>query len=324
MKLPEWPYEEAPFHPGEQAAQALHGVRGRLAEVGRRVIRTWMPLQHRGFFPLLPFVALVAVDAQGRPRATLLAGPGPGFVTSPDETTLRVDALPPHDDPVATLLAKDAQVALLGIDLPTRRRNRANGIVTAIDKNGFTFHIRQSFGNCPKYIQVRELLSRAPQARAAQAAPHRSDRLDARSRALVRQADTFFIGTQAASDRASGGADISHRGGQPGFVHVSEDGRTLVWPEFSGNLYFNTLGNLLVQPLASIVVPDFEQGDLLHISGRCEIVWAGAEVEAFPGARQLVRLQVDDALLRPGAWPLRWRLIETSPFLDATGRWDTV
>jgi uncharacterized protein len=322
MKLPEWPHDEEVFHPGEQAAQALHGVRDRLSEVGRRVIRTRMPLQHREFFPLLPFIALTAVDARGRPQATLLAGSGPGFVTSPDDTTLRIDALPLPGDPMQGLLAVGAQVGLLGIELPTRRRNRANGIVTTIDARGFTLHVRQSFGNCPRYIQARQLL---PPVRAGDDSPRparRSDRLDAGSRSLVRMADTFFIATHAAGDRASGGGDISHRGGRPGFIHVGDGGRTLIWPEFAGNLYFNTLGNILVQPFAALVIPDFERGDLLHVSGRCEIEWAGPRVAGFTGAQHLVRMNIEDVLLRPAAWPLRWRLTEPSPLLDGTGRWD--
>src|SRR5205807_418961 len=138
-----------------------------------------------------------AVDTQGRPQATLLAGPGPGFVTSPDETTLRIDTLPPPEDPMARLLAVGSQVGLLGIELPTRRRNRANGVVTAVDADGFTLHVRQSFGNCPKYIQARELMPPVRAASDSPVSPRRSDRLDARSRALARQADTFFIATHA-------------------------------------------------------------------------------------------------------------------------------
>jgi predicted pyridoxine 5'-phosphate oxidase superfamily flavin-nucleotide-binding protein len=320
MKLPEWPYDEEPFHAGEQAAQALCGVRERLAEVGRHVIRTAMPRQHRDFFPQLPFVALAAADATGRPRATLLAGPGPGFVTAPDESTLRIDALPPADDPLAGVLAAGAQVGLLGIELPTRRRNRANGAVTAVDARGFAMRIRQSFGNCPKYIQARELQPRSDPP--GTAAPRRSDRIDAAARALLRGADTFFVATHAAPDRVSGGADLSHRGGRPGFIRVGDDGTTLAWPEFAGNRYFNTLGNLLVEPRAAIVVADFEAGDLLHVSGRCAVDWAGPEVDRFAGARHLVRMSVDDVLLRPRAWPLRWRLIGPSPFLEGTGGWE--
>jgi predicted pyridoxine 5'-phosphate oxidase superfamily flavin-nucleotide-binding protein len=281
-----------------------------------------MPWQHREFFALLPFVALAAVDDQGRPSATLLAASA-GFVTSPDDTTLRINALPASGDPVAQLLAVGSQVGLLGIELPTRRRNRANGVVTAIDANGFTLHVRQSFGNCPKYIQAREVLQSTPTTEGAAVAPMRSDRLVAQSRTMVRGADTFFIATHAAGDRVSGGSDLSHRGGRPGFIRVGDDGRTLTWPELSGNLYFNTLGNILLQPFAALVVPDFERGDLLHVSGRCEIEWSGPRVEAFAGAQHLVQMSVDEVLLRPAAWPLRGRLIERSPFLHGTDRWDS-
>lgn len=322
MKLPEWPYDEGPFHDGERSAQALYGVSERLAEAGRRVIRTVMPQQHRDFFRLLPFIALAAADRAGWPRATLLAGRGPGFVTSPDPATLRIDALPPVDDPLAPVLAVGAQVGVLGIELPTRRRNRANGVVIALDARGFTLRIRQSFGNCPRYIQTRELQARPDAPGGTAQAPHRSERIGAEVRALLRRADTFFIGTHAAPELRSGGADISHRGGRPGFIRVDGEASTLAWPEFAGNLYFNTLGNLVLDPRAALVVPDFERGDLVHVSGRCTIEWAGPDVDNFAGARQLVRMRVEDVCHRPHAWPLRWRLLEASPFLAQTGRWE--
>jgi hypothetical protein len=322
MKPTDWTHDEEAFHPGEQAAQERYGVRERLAQVGPEVIRSAMPLQHRELFARLPFVALASVDPRGQPQATLLAGPGPGFVRSPDDTTLRIDALPGRDDPLAPLLAVGAPVGVLGIDLPSRRRNRANGAIAAIDALGFTVRVRQSFGNCPKYIQVRELLARAPASDCVAAVARRSDRLDGASLALMRRADTFFIATHAAGERASGGSDMSHRGGRPGFVHVGDDGRNLTWPEFAGNLYFNTLGNLLEQPRAAIVVPDFEKADLLHITGRCTIDWTGPGVEAFAGARQMVHMSIEQVLWRPGAWPLRWGLTARSPYLLDTGRWE--
>ena len=320
MKLTDWTDDEA-FHPGEQAAQERYGVRERLAQAGRNVIRPTMPVQHRELFARLPFVALASVDSQGQPRATLLAGAGPGFVSSPDDTTLRIDALPRQDDPLAPLLAVGAPVGVLGIDLASRRRNRANGAIAAVDTRGFTVRVRQSFGNCPKYIQLREMLARSPAADAMPAA-RSTDRLDGASLDLMRRADTFFIATHAAGERASGGSDMSHRGGRPGFVRVGDDGRTLAWPEFAGNLYFNTLGNLLEQPRAAIVVPDFEKADLLHVTGRCTIDWSGPAVEGFAGARQMVHMSIDQVLWRAGAWPLRWRLTGRSPYLLDTGRWE--
>lgn len=319
-QLPGWPHPHvAPFHAGERAAQAKTGVAERMAEIGQRVVRGVMPQQHRDFFPLLHFVALGAVDAHGQPWATLLSGDAPGFVTSPDETTLRIDALPPAGDPLAGLLAPGAALGLLGIELPTRRRNRANGTVGQRDEAGFSLAVAQSFGNCPKYIQTRELLPGAVAPAGNES--RRTTKLDTGMQALVRSADTFFIATHAAGEGVNGGSDVSHRGGQPGFVQVSDSGATLTWPDFIGNSFFNTLGNLLAQPRAGLAVPDFESGDLLHIAGRAEIVWEGPQVQAFAGAQRLVRLHVDEALLRPGALPWRWRLLDQSPALEGTGVW---
>jgi len=318
MSLPIWPHAEPPFHAGEQAVQARAGVHQRMAEVGPRVIRGEMPLQHREFFPLLPFVVLGTVDVEGQPWASWLVGDNTGFVTSPDETHLRIDALPAQDDPLRPLIRDGASLGLLGIELPTRRRNRANGRVLGVDTRGFTLHVLQSFGNCPKYIQRRELL---PRRQVIAQAALSSDRLEASARALVRAADTFFVATHATGEGLSAGSDVSHRGGRPGFVQVSDDGRTLTWPDFIGNSFFNTLGNLAAQPRAGLVFADFHRGDLLHVNGRAEIVWDGAEVEGFAGAQRLVKLHIDRVLHRPAALPLRWQFVDASPALDGTGVW---
>jgi len=319
MALPGWPHDESPFHRGEQAVQERVGARERMAQVGQRVVRAAMPDQHREFFALLPFVVLGSVDRAGQPWATLLAGADAGFARSTDATHLRIDALPAGDDPLAELLQPAAQLGLLGIDLPTRRRNRANGRIVQRDDQGFVLHVEQSFGNCPKYIQRREALARAVSIEAG--AAQRATRLNATSAALARHADTFFIATHAALEGPSAGSDVSHRGGLPGFVQVGDDGRTLTWPDFIGNSFYNTLGNIAVEPRAGLVFPDFETGGLLHVAGRAEIVWDGPEVDAIAGAERLVRMHVSEVRYRPAALPLRWRLAEISPALEGTGVW---
>jgi hypothetical protein len=318
MSLPLWPHAVPPFHAGEQAVQQRAGSRERMAEIGRRVVRAELIDQHREFFALLPFIVVGAADRDGRPWATLLAGEAAGFVTSPDETRLDVRALPPPDDPVAPCLQAGAPLGLLGIELATRRRNRANGRIVSMDERGFSLQVMQSFGNCPKYIQRRESLERGP-ARPGKAL--RLRRLDERAASVVRGADTFFVATHAASGPANGGSDVSHRGGRPGFVRLEDDARTLTWPDFAGNRFFNTLGNIALDGRAGLVFADFVNGDLLHVTGRAEVIWDGPALEGFAGAERLVRLRIDEAVLRPQAWPLRWRLVETSPFLDATGTW---
>ena len=45
-------------------------------------------------------------------------------------------------------------IGLLGLEMHTRRRNRANGIITKAEPGALHIRVVESFGNCPKYIQV--------------------------------------------------------------------------------------------------------------------------------------------------------------------------
>lgn len=311
--------QTSPFHSGEQAVQIRAGVRDRAEANGRRGIRSYIPEQHREFFEQLPFIVLGALDETGQPWASLLLG-DPGFVRVPDERSLRIRALPDSDDPLADALRIGSDIGLLGIELATRRRNRLNGPVLHVDRDGIHIGVAQSFGNCPKYIQARGL---EPQQRPAtlpamQSAPA----LDDVAIALIRSADTFFIATHSASadSQRSGGADVSHRGGRPGFVRV-DSRTTLLWPDFPGNGFFNTLGNLQLNPRAGLLFPDFISGDLLYLAGRAEMIWEGAELDAFAGAERLLRFHVDCVRRRPQCLPWRFAPPAQSPFLAGTGDW---
>ncbi|MGH8822790.1 MAG: pyridoxamine 5'-phosphate oxidase family protein, partial [Rhodoferax sp.] len=294
--------------------QSLAGVRERMAELGPRVIRYHMPDQHRSFFAQLPFLVTGSLDRTGQPWASALAAPK-GFAHAPDERLLRIDTLPAPDDPLAGALAPGAPIGLLGIEPHTRRRNRMNGVVARADAQGFAVEVRQSFGNCPKYIQAREPVF-VDAARAIPAA-RRAEHMDAAARRIVGAADTFFIATAHPASRT---VDVSHRGGRPGFVRQEEDG-TLTAPDFLGNSFFNTLGNIAVEPRAGLLFIDFDTGDLLQLAVTAEVVWDGAALAAFEGAERLLRMRVVSVLHRPAALPLRWGPAQLSPYLAATGRW---
>jgi predicted pyridoxine 5'-phosphate oxidase superfamily flavin-nucleotide-binding protein len=231
---------------------------------------------------------------------------------------MRIGGRPPAGDPASGNIEVGAAVGVLGIELETRRRNRMNGVVTAADDAGFTVAVRQSFGNCPKYIQARRatLLPAA----AAPAARPEGALLSPEAAALVRQADTFFIATPTPGE---GGVDVSHRGGQPGFVRVSEEaGATvLTAPDFAGNMFFMTLGNILMEPRAGLLFVDFAAGHLLFLTGAAEVVWEGPELVAFAGAERLLRLRVEAGVFLRDALPIRWSAAEAAPQLAVTGTW---
>ncbi len=282
-------------------------MRERIERSGRRMIRTFMPDQHREFFAQLPFLIVGSLDAQRRPWASMLAGP-PGFMRSPDPHTLEIDAVP--GDLLGANLGADAPVGLLGIQLETRRRNRMNGTVIGLGDSGFTVRVRQSFGNCPQHIHPRAPVTLVEPIAAGAPRPE-GPLLSAAATALITGADTFFIASAspAAQDGdAAEGVDVSHRGGQPGFVQVTgEEGRTvLTWPDFRGNFLFNTLGNLVVNPRAGVLFVDFTSGGLLSLTGETELVWEGPELEAIEGAERLLRLRVTEGTWIEHAVPLRW------------------
>ena len=305
----------AAWHAGEVAMQRAAGAHERLRELGPRVIRDHMSDQHREFFEQLPTLVVGSVDGVQRPWASILAG-WPGFIATPDAQRLRVDGLPAAGDPLREHLHIGATLGLLGIEPSTRRRNRMNGTVMAVDAQGFELNVDQSFGNCPQYIQARAA-TWTGDARGV-AAPL-GPRLSAPDAALVARADTLFI----ASAAPGAGADVSHRGGKPGFVRVEDgsDGTVLTFPDFRGNFFFNTLGNITAHPRAGLLFVDHETGGTLQLTGRATIMASGAEVEAFAGAQRLVRVEVEAGVWTPQALPLRWSAPEQAPQLAATGHW---
>jgi uncharacterized protein len=308
---------DAPFHPGAVSLQRLAGVDRRLDTVGRTVIRDHMPDQHRELFGKLPTLFLGAVDPAGQPWATVITGP-PGFMHTPDARTLSVNALPAMDDPVAPLLQPGASVGLLGLEPHTRRRNRMNGRVDHADAGRLVVQVQQSFGNCPKYIQARKPtpLDRPPgpsQALGPAGWPEAA-------RDLVTRSDMLFIASASGprpGPSPAEGVDVSHRGGLPGFVGLHEDnGRTvLTLPDYPGNLFFNTLGNLVVWPRAGLLFIDPDSGDMLQLAVQTRLVQSADALASYPGAQRLVTAQVVGGWWRPGALPLRWSAAELSPHL---------
>lgn len=315
--------ESSPFHAGEAAVQTRVGVRERLEQIGRRVIRSYMPDEHRELFEKLPMLVVGSLAADGRPWASVVVAE-PGFIESPGARTLRVRSAPAPGDPLCANLAPGAPIALLGIDLATRRRNRANGCVTAVDKGGFEVRVEQSFGNCPQYINARKSTLVPGERGVALERAAEGSVLSRSAAELVAGADTFFIATAGASARSGvvrDGCDVSHRGGNPGFVRVvaEQEASALYWPDFRGNFMFNTLGNLDVNPRAGLLFMDFDSGEALQLTGTAEVIWDGELVVAFAGAERMLRFVPEAGVWLNGGVALRWSAREPARQLVATG-----
>ena len=291
---------ESPFHAGELEAQKRAGADD-IASRAAPFIRDYMPEQHRRFYAAQPFLVMASSDADDRIWATIVEG-ADGFIHSPDPQRLVLSTEIDPQDPLASRLAEGADVGVVGIELATRRRNRLSGRTRRTD-DGFAIDVRQTFGNCPRYINKRDWW-RVDQAR------HRfamtSDSLNPEQIARIGVADTFFIGSgqRAANETASNGFDASHRGGEPGFVQVISSAHLRV-PDYSGNNFFNTIGNLLENPRIGLLFVDFATGGLLHVSGQAEIDWEPSEADD-PSVHRVIDVTIDNVIDRPEALSLRW------------------
>lgn len=304
-------HQHGSFHGGEVAAQTKAGVAERMAELGPRFIRPFLPEQHRAFYEQLPFVVVAARDTSGRPWVSLLSGM-PGFITSPDPKSLGIAATFATDDALAGAMQRDADVGFLGIEFATRRRNRINGRVADGEGSTVVVAVDQTFGNCPQYIREREWMPASPGTPTAR----RSNSLTTSQIAWVRSAETFFVGTghRGAGDSSAFGMDASHRGGSAGFVSATPE--AISWPEYSGNNHFNTIGNLLLAPAIGLLFVDFETGRLLQLTGTATVEWGaesslGAPNESVgmghsvgPGRR--ISVQIDEVVELDNALAIRW------------------
>lgn len=301
-----WEHEQSPFHEGEQRVQERVGVRDRIERMGRNIVRDFMPPEHREFFEDLPFLVLGSADATGALWASLLPGE-PGFIQAPSPRRLQILAQPLPGDPLAANLLVGGALGLLGIELATRRRNRANGRIARLAPGAFELAIDQSFGNCKQYIQPRSGVFAAPGARALPT-PERAD-LSAEALRILARTDTSFIATSSRDAKRGGpeGVDVSHRGGPPGFIHAERlDGATrLTLPDYYGNFMFNSFGNLEVNPHAGLLALDFESGALLSVTGTARVIWDDPRVAQFADAQRLLEFRVQSGWLWRGilrAW----------------------
>lgn len=314
------PYN-SPFHADEIAVQRRAGVADSVARYSEGFIRSAMPEQHRDFFTSQTMVIAGLCDQSGTPWAMPLFGK-PGFIRSPNAEKLDIGITPELCSLLNLEFKTHAKIGLLGIELQTRRRNRVNGVIADIKPHYFSIAVEQSFGNCPQYIQKRKLRCQSQrQRRECFDDLNISSQLEAASKALIAKADTFFIAsrTETFDNDPRTGIDTSHRGGKPGFVKI--DGNTLKFPDFSGNRFFNTLGNIVSDGRVGLFFPDFSSGATVFLSGTARIIWEDEALAQIAGAERIIAVDVSRSVYIEHFLKMTGELEEYSPVLKNTGTW---
>ena len=302
---------EEPFHEGELEIQGRLGVRSE-AKQNSGVITDSIVKGAFRFIEQQRMTVLGSIDQDENVWASVLVGQE-GFMQAATERLVTFDlsnTAENEHDPFWKNIESHPQVGMLVIELATRRRLRINGRVRRNGEQQLELEVLESYPNCPKYIQRRQVANAPSVSHAVKSQVFEGDKLGAPQQAVISKADTLFV----ASVHPERGVDASHRGGNPGFVHAVDDS-TLRIPDYAGNCMFNTLGNFVVNPRAGIVFIDFESGSTLQLTGRAEILWDADDLqEETGGTKRFWQLHIDRWLHIDNAHELQWTLQDYSPY----------
>ncbi|KAH0826279.1 hypothetical protein J3R83DRAFT_5751 [Lanmaoa asiatica] len=330
------------WHAGERAIQHKMGYAGVMSEAW-----TWiepeMPEEHQVYTTRLPFIPVTTIDDRHRPWSSILAGPDghPGFATSRHLGELTLNAQVWEGDPfpqnVSLSRRSPALIAGIGIDFSTRRRNKFAGYIETLENDGPVLRVRsivnEAIGNCPKYINVRDLVPFAdthPRVVYRRLDLSPDERLPDDVISFIRGSDTLFLGTYydagVEGGRFPSRVGMNQRGGKPGFARVrTSDGRTVVLPDYSGtsalrdyskkthasfqgNRLLTSLGNIEVTPLAGVTFVSFVTGVILYLTGDAHNLVGPAAQRLMPRVNALTTVHVTGYILVEDALPVRQKL----------------
>ncbi|OQN98417.1 hypothetical protein B0A48_15686 [Cryoendolithus antarcticus] len=326
-------YQDLPMHEGEVAMmKAMH------APVVDNPSFPAVSPQLANHLQIAPLIAIGTLDKQGRPWTTLWGGQkGLAQSLGGNVIGIKTAVAGRHDPVVEELMGKEAtgtivreegqgrMVSGVTMDLQTRKRVKLFGHMIAgalmvredeateahehVVEIQLVLKIDQSLGNCPKYFNKKVITPAGTKPVLVSDAPQLSQEgID-----LIAKADLFFV----SSAQNYKDMDTNHRGGPRGFVRVSSNeasGAVLVWPEFSGNRLYQTLGNLKVNPVAGICVPDFDTGSMLYLTGSTEILVGADAAKVLPRSNLAIQFRVAAARFVSEALTFRGKRGEASPY----------
>eukprot|EP01112_Ceratiomyxa_fruticulosa_P022813 TRINITY_DN8481_c0_g1_i1.p1 TRINITY_DN8481_c0_g1~~TRINITY_DN8481_c0_g1_i1.p1 ORF type:complete len:592 (+),score=114.26 TRINITY_DN8481_c0_g1_i1:172-1947(+) len=312
------------WHEGELAMQRKSGFENVYGSHSDW-IADYLPTQHAFFYMSLNYFVLATLDERGRPWVSLVTG-GPGFVRPIGKTHLKIITRPILGDPLSHNISKsvsDSLIAGLGIEFRNRRRNKVNGrLVTSQTSFGadgtltIVIKVNQTIGNCPKYINCRNLnlVEENPDAKIVYNNPD-SEVLPIECVHLITETDVFFLGSKHIGN-AQSESDMSanHRGGKPGFIRVTSDRKTIIWPDYSGNRMFQTLGNLETNPEIGLLFPNFLNGDILYVTGIAKNLFDNEAEALLKGSKRITCVSVKGFIFSQRALNLLGPIVELSPY----------
>lgn len=261
------------FHAGELEIQKRTGEAG-LAERNKKMFNSFIVPGAVNFVEKQAMTIVGSRNQKNELWASILIG-NFGFVKVPGPATILFDTdklVSNPSDIFYSNIIHDHQIGSLFIELDTRKRLRVNGSC-CIKDSIIEFNIEHAYPNCPKYIQ-RRVISMPEYFEKILPETTQGTGLSEDAINWIKGADTFFV----ASSGIDGRLDASHRGGNPGFLEITDNGRVKI-PDYPGNSIFNTLGNVLQNPNVGLLFIDFEKRETLQLTGTASLLFGQSSEE---------------------------------------------
>lgn len=202
-------------------------------------------------------IVLAALDEQQALHVAALSGPPPLVSAAERDDVITIDA--PRE--LLSLLPERAPWGGIVINPASARRSRVAGMPAAHD-GAVRLTCPVAFTNCRKYI----LASRSTGTHTHVGPTHTAEcPLDEAwvARTVANGEMAFLVSVTDA-----GVADVSHRGGPPGFLRFDATARSIAWTEYLGDGMFVSVGNLRANARFALLVLDLDSGDALRLSGQ--------------------------------------------------------
>ena len=133
----------------------------------------------------------------------------------------------------------------------------------------------------------------------------------------------FFIATS--SDE--GECDANFRGqnsapsGRPQPLLKVKDSKTILFPDFAGNGFYNSLGNIHLNPHIGMLFIDFREQQRARVNGKAFVAKPDIEdIEIWPDAQAVVRMEVEQAFRNCAARIPKMKKYENSDKVVRLGR----
>lgn len=296
-----------PYHEGELEVQVLTGEQA-IASKLSSLIQNTVPTRALGFVRQQSVIWIGISGMDGLPCSFPLFGP-PGFVNPGNKKQIEINLEANHSIPDlwhSTMLTGKS-IACLIIDFSTRSRLRINGVIRKMSETQLIIDIHEAYPNCPKYIRKREIQHKPTYSEFTLTAS--GIKLNEQTKSMINCSDTAFVASTAKK-----GADVSHRGGEKGFIKFFKENKILV-PDYKGNSMFNTLGNFQNNPHGGITLVDFNQGYYLQLTGKINIDFHNDSSQVITGGtNRFWEMEVLKWYLFKIKSNLEWEHFDYSPY----------